>query len=342
MPYEFIDDEQTRLTLRVCGPKSWQVVHGFRYVDQYDNMSTHTVPSGFGPTDLASVPFFLQWLVRSYGKHTNAALVHDVYWDEEANQATLHEANTVFRHAMWESDVPWLRRWFMWSAVTLAMLTRTWPGRIRVLIWSVGLVIGLAALLGSFGVVLPRPAVTWASVAILIVLVLTFLVAAFIVSIRGGGARTDEESESADTGCNGESSDVVRAIAKKVAFGAVGMFGVLWLVFSVGHNDSLIGRGAWVAAAALAVALLAWGHLMVAGLFATLELAIIAVPVVAIAAALLVYGALEGTMLLLLKFGRAVKSACGRAPVGTLNPLASARIEAPPPPPDATLSASKL
>ena len=65
-------------------------------------------------------------------------------------------------------------------------------------------------------------------------------------------------------------------------------------------------------------------------------------PVAAIAIGLVLYGALEGTMIGVLKLGRLAKGASGREPVGTLNPLASKKLEASPPPADATLQASKL
>lgn len=341
MPYEFF--ERDSLTLRVTGPTSWEVVHGFRYIDQYDNMEPHTVPSGFGPTDLTSVPFFLQWLVRSYGKHTNAALVHDVYWDDRASQATLRKANTVFRHAMWESDVPWVRRWFMWSAVTLAMLAKTWFGRMQVLLWTIALVIAFAALLGSWGVVLPWLPVKWASLGVLFVLLLMGLV----IAVRNLGTNNKTGAEVhdpllSDNDRRPQGKDPVVAIMKKVAMVLLALIAVLWLFFGTGHSDAGTERGGWVAVAALAVALGAWGSLLAAGVFATIELVIIALPVVAIAIGLLMYGVLEGLMVLLLKIGRSLKRASGRQPVGTLNPLASQHLEAPPPARTVTLKASNL
>ncbi len=131
MPFETLDSSgEAVITLRVIGATKFELVDGFRYLDQYDDYAPYEVP-GSSTTDLASVPFFLQWLVRSYGKHTKAALVHDQLWDGDKSLAELQKANTVFRHAMWETDVPWpsplsppssdgvtgsptTRRWWRW------------------------------------------------------------------------------------------------------------------------------------------------------------------------------------------------------------------------------------
>ncbi len=328
MPFEFLDGEQTKLTLRVVGATSWEVVHGFRYVDQYDDDSAHTVPDGFGPTDLTSVPLFLQWLVRSYGKHTNAALVHDVYWGDRVPQATLRKANMVFRHAMWESDVPWLRRWFMWSAVTLAMLTKTPLGAVRVGTWALALTVASAGFLALHDVVLSLDLLMVALPVLGVVIVAAALVGRF--------ARSRTAAD------RGGSKSALSDISRTAALGAAGLFIALGVFGFIGASDVAEKNGGWVALAALAVGLLMWGDLIAAGVFATIEVAIIALPVAAIAIGLVLYGALEGIMIGVLKLGRLAKSASGRQPVGTLNPLASKKLEASPPPANATLQASKL
>lgn len=328
MPFEFLDAEQTKLTLRVVDATSWEVVHGFRYVDQYDHDNVYTVPDSFGPTDLTSVPLFLQWLVRSYGKHTNAALVHDVYWDDDKSQAKLRNANMVFRHAMWESGVPWLRRWFMWSAVTLAMLTKRPWSAVRVGAWALGLVVASAAFLASLDVVLSQDAFTVGAVVLGVVVTTVALVGLF--------ARIKTSDDPAG------SKSALTKISKTVGVVAVGIVFLLAVLRLVGASDVAEKNGGWVALAALAIGLLAWGDLIAAGVFATIEVAIIALPVAAIAVGLLLYGALEGIMIGVLKLGRLVKGASGSQPIGTLNPLASERLEAAPPPANATTQASRM
>ena len=230
------------------GAQAFEVVHGFPYRDQYDDDRLYTV-SVPTRTDLASVPFFLQWLVLSYGQHTMAAIVHDEYWDDNKTRAELRQANTAFRHAMWESDVPYLRRWFMWTAVTLAMLTKS---------KSVGRGSRLGARAGD-GLGRPR------SPATDVILVLD--VPAWVA---GGG--------------------VVAALAvvfwvardrlprRRLQEGGVRPRRSCWPSCPVQpgrpHRLGRRTRGRW-RSIALVVAIGAWGPLVAAGFFATLEVAII-------------------------------------------------------------------
>jgi len=80
-------------------------------------------------TDLASVPAFTSWLVPKDGTHTPAALLHDALVrkpsepvQHEGPLVTREEADLIFREAMQHLSVPLLRRWMMWSAVSLATL----------------------------------------------------------------------------------------------------------------------------------------------------------------------------------------------------------------------------
>ncbi len=311
MPFEFMNPAETKLTLRVEGPKDFKVVHGFRYKDQYDHDKVYTVTDET-ETDLASVPFFLQWLVLSYGKHTSAAIVHDVYWGpKEQNQtrAELRQANTAFRHAMWESDVPFLRRWFMWTAVTLAMLGKSqdWP---RVAIWAAGLVTVVAAVLAANGVV-----VAWPVVAVVGVAAVVLVVATAIVRKLG--------------------SKIIAGIGQKAQL-FVGLAAVvLVLLAAVGHVGWVAEHPVLASVAALGVGIVAWGRLWIGAVLATVEVAVILLPVLAIAVGLFLYLVLEVAMYGLLKAIRALK----RKPVGTLNWLFTDRLETPTPPKDVSLEA---
>lgn len=317
MPFQFLDPKETKLTLRVEGPKSFSVVHGFHYADQYDDGAPYDVPDEFGPTDLASVPFFLQWLVLSYGKHTMAALVHDVYWDNTKTQAQLRQANTAFRHAMWESDVPYVRRWFMWTAVTLGMLTKSWSGCLRVAVWALALVTAASAPLAAHGVVLSWKVPAWV---------------ALVAGIIAGGAALAWVL----------GSKAIAGISRKVLVGLTALLAVVTLVSLVGHVGWVADHGGLVAGVALVVGILVWGKLMAAGIFGTIEVVIILLPILAIVFGLLLYGALEVTMHWLLKLGRAAKDKSGKQPIGTLPSVASDNLRAPPPAADARLKASQL
>ena len=82
-------------------------------------------------TDLTSVPQLLTWLVPKSGAHLPAALIHDglVYPPGEepeyigANPAISRvDADRIFRDAMRDAGTGALRRWLVWSAVTIATL----------------------------------------------------------------------------------------------------------------------------------------------------------------------------------------------------------------------------
>jgi hypothetical protein len=107
---------------------------GFRFTfdDSQDpeQKSPYTVSQhgiGAAGTDLASVPSLLWWYVGSYGRHTNAALLHDVLVRRKGfNRA---KADTAFRHALAESGVPIVRRWLMYTAVSLETFSQRIGGR---------------------------------------------------------------------------------------------------------------------------------------------------------------------------------------------------------------------
>lgn len=130
MPFLKLEGEgpgDPEVVLKQVGPNSFQLLHGFRY--QVPDGEIHLVP-GHDPdlppdapnnsTDLASVPFWLWWFVASYGLHTRAALLHDQLVD--VTQIDRVEADRVFRLALEESKVRWMRRWLMWAAVSIATI----------------------------------------------------------------------------------------------------------------------------------------------------------------------------------------------------------------------------
>jgi hypothetical protein len=82
-------------------------------------------------TDFASVPTLLTWLVPKTGAHLPAALVHDGLVGDNDYVATERPgadpidrvgADLVFRRAMRDSSIPVIRRWLVWSAVTLGTI----------------------------------------------------------------------------------------------------------------------------------------------------------------------------------------------------------------------------
>lgn len=93
----------------------------------------HTVDAGF-VTDFASVPQVVTWLIPSYGKYTLAAIVHDYlcvqlgdyyhdsrnpHYTEPSGPPSVNSRDTdgIFRRIMRELEVPFIRRWLMWTGV---------------------------------------------------------------------------------------------------------------------------------------------------------------------------------------------------------------------------------
>lgn len=114
-------DPPPDIILRGAGPETFQLVRGFGYRHRSDEpiqVTRHDLDVSYdGPnnsTDFASVPSLFWWLIASYGHHTRAALIHDQLWEDKPNRT---QANLIFRDALAESGVPFLRRWIMWSGV---------------------------------------------------------------------------------------------------------------------------------------------------------------------------------------------------------------------------------
>lgn len=144
MPFAKMTDESLPVpVLAQIGKKRFEICVPFRYRRRIDEPWI-TVPDGPANkvTDLASVPGFLLWFVPRYGAHTLAALLHDQLV-KVPDQRVL--ADTIFRDALGELKVPWIRRWFMWAAVSLATTVNSgWLGKLRIAAW--GLLVGGASL----------------------------------------------------------------------------------------------------------------------------------------------------------------------------------------------------
>jgi len=83
-------------------------------------------------TDLTSVPALFTWLVPKTGAHLPAALLHDAlvagrddptsYVSTQGRVVDRVEADRVFRDAMADTGTGVVRRWIVWSAVTVATI----------------------------------------------------------------------------------------------------------------------------------------------------------------------------------------------------------------------------
>ncbi len=83
-------------------------------------------------TDLASIPWFFGWLIPGLGTHLPAILVHDALVLEpgeppahDGPSVDREEADRILRDAMGSLGTPVLRRWLIWTGVTLATAVTT-------------------------------------------------------------------------------------------------------------------------------------------------------------------------------------------------------------------------
>ena len=150
----------SRVVVEQLDDTNWRTQEDLTYEG---NDRTFVVPAGSG-TDFASVPRVFVWFLPRYGRYTKAAILHDHLWRELATAGEISwvDADALFRRAMRDLGVPFLRRWLMWTAVRWAALvkpggTEGW-GREA---WRVVLLSGLAvpivvppaaAILGSLGI----------------------------------------------------------------------------------------------------------------------------------------------------------------------------------------------
>lgn len=107
------------------------------------------------PTNLASIPQFMQWFERPYGIHTLAALIHDDLIVDSPNGGALGSdtlADRYFRKMLQACGTPWIKRWIMWGAV--ALRSRWAAGgrrRLSLLAWIAFAVAGITSFAVAVG-----------------------------------------------------------------------------------------------------------------------------------------------------------------------------------------------
>src|SRR6266702_7526184 len=107
--------------VRQVDDQDWSTLRALTY---HASTEDFVVPTDQG-TDFASVPRVFVWFIPRYGRYTKAAILHDYLCriSVPAARITRIEADGIFRQAMRELGVPFLRRWIMWAAVRLGALT---------------------------------------------------------------------------------------------------------------------------------------------------------------------------------------------------------------------------
>jgi len=116
----FSDDSD--VVVKQLDDENWQVRARLIYQGKHEPF---TVPFG-QETDFASVPRVFVWFLPRYGRYTKAAILHDYLWREKAANGEMSwiDADALFRRAMRELDVAFLRRWIMWAAVRWGALLK--------------------------------------------------------------------------------------------------------------------------------------------------------------------------------------------------------------------------
>lgn len=111
--------EGTVVDVEEISEQKWKLL---RQMDYQGARELFQVPAG-QTTDFASVPRIFIWFLPRYGRYTKAAILHDYLWEEKVPKGMSRiDADGLFRQAMRELNVPFLRRWIMWAAVRWAAL----------------------------------------------------------------------------------------------------------------------------------------------------------------------------------------------------------------------------
>jgi hypothetical protein len=114
--------EDSQVDVRQVDDKNWRLLRELDYEGQSE---TFQVPLD-ADTDFASVPRLFVWFLPRYGRYTKAAILHDYLWRQRAAKGEMSyiDADGMFRRAMRELGVPFLRRWILWAAVRVGALVK--------------------------------------------------------------------------------------------------------------------------------------------------------------------------------------------------------------------------
>jgi Protein of unknown function (DUF1353) len=140
-----------RIVLRQVDDDTFELVEPFSFTNP-DGRVFPVEPDLLGRTDLASIPSFLAWFARRHGRHTPAALLHDLLITDDPEglpeelRVSPEEADLLFRQALLASDVALVKAWVLYAGV--AARTR-WCRRP---LGAIGLAVWFAVALAVTGV----------------------------------------------------------------------------------------------------------------------------------------------------------------------------------------------
>ncbi len=111
------------------GAETFALERRLAYLDRHVGELLVPADPGFR-TDLTSVPALFTWLVPKTGAHLPAALLHDAlvagrgdptsYVSTQGREIDRVTADRIFRDAMADTGTGVVRRWIVWTAVTVA------------------------------------------------------------------------------------------------------------------------------------------------------------------------------------------------------------------------------
>ena len=112
----------SEVEVRATSDVNRELLHEIKYEGKWQRFD---VPIGIG-TDFASVPTVFVWFLPKYGVKPKqlSSMTTCGGTRVAAKGLTLPEADALFRRAMRELKVSFLRRWIMWAAVRLGALTK--------------------------------------------------------------------------------------------------------------------------------------------------------------------------------------------------------------------------
>ena len=113
------------------GVETFALERRLAYLDRHLGELLVPADTGFR-TDLTSVPALFTWLVPKTGAHLPAALLHDAlvggsrdpssYVSTDGHVVDRVAADRIFRDAMADTGTGVIRRWIVWTAVTVATI----------------------------------------------------------------------------------------------------------------------------------------------------------------------------------------------------------------------------
>ena len=113
------------------GVETFALERRLAYLDRHLGELLVPADPGFR-TDLTSVPALFTWLVPKTGAHLPAALLHDAlvagrddpasYVSTDGHVVDRVAADRIFRDAMADTGTGVIRRWIVWTAVTVATI----------------------------------------------------------------------------------------------------------------------------------------------------------------------------------------------------------------------------